>query len=276
MEAGTVPVDVGLSFCTDGTTPDGVFPDGRRDESRCAVVCEVNNDGMETLDVSPLAYIRIKPPPRTSSPTITATPPRRWAHSTLARKPHPPLLSSTTLPAISALSWSNWMSACWDECRVPCSRAWWRWSSVPSSAVTEPRSSSKADRRGVSFFSARGPVLLLLAAEAGFRVCVSASLPPSHPGMSLQPSSPLLKASSPKPLPIHSGPLKPSLGRSGPNAAGRARKKVELSSVRLMMADGGNSEPGDVKEKRALTLDCFCARDAPSSFWSCCAPPRAT
>jgi len=42
------------------------------------------------------------------------------------------------------------------------------------------------------------------------------------------------------------------LGRSGPKAAGRARKKVELSSVRLMMADGGNSEPGEVKNDAAL------------------------
>jgi hypothetical protein len=59
---------------------------------------------------------------------------------------------------------------------------------------------------------------------------------------------------SPKPLPIHSEPLRPSLGRAGPNAAGRARKKVELSSVRLMMAEGGNREPGEAKENRALKL----------------------
>jgi hypothetical protein len=41
------------------------------------------------------------------------------------------------------------------------------------------------------------------------------------------------------------------LGRRGPNAAGLARKKVAFSSVRLMMAEGGKSEEGRLKEKRA-------------------------
>jgi hypothetical protein len=44
------------------------------------------------------------------------------------------------------------------------------------------------------------------------------------------------------------------LGSAGPKAAGRARKKVELSSVKLIIADGGNNELGDVKENRALKL----------------------
>jgi len=43
----------------------------------------------------------------------------------------------------------------------------------------------------------------------------------------------------------------PFEGSSGPNAAGRARKKVELSSVRLMMADGGHSDDGVWNENRA-------------------------
>jgi hypothetical protein len=75
-----------------------------------------------------------------------------------------------------------------------------------------------------------------------------------HPGTSLHPSSPLPMISSLKPPPIHNGPLRPFSGRSGPKAAGRARKNVELSSVRLMIADGGNSEPGDVKEKSGFIL----------------------
>ena len=38
--------------------------------------------------------------------------------------------------------------------------------------------------------------------------------------------------------------LRPSLGSTGPNAAGLARKNVELSSVRLIIADGGKSDAG--------------------------------
>jgi hypothetical protein len=40
-------------------------------------------------------------------------------------------------------------------------------------------------------------------------------------------------------------------GNNGPNAAGRAKKNVELSSVKLMMADGGKREEGALKEKKA-------------------------
>jgi hypothetical protein len=39
-------------------------------------------------------------------------------------------------------------------------------------------------------------------------------------------------------------------GRRGPKAAGRARKKVELSSVKLIIAEGGNREYGAWNEKR--------------------------
>jgi hypothetical protein len=63
--------------------------------------------------------------------------------------------------------------------------------------------------------------------------------------------------SSPKPLPTHKGLLRPDEGSKGPNAAGLAKKNVELSSVRLMMAEGGNSVTGDVKEKRDLSLLCL-------------------
>jgi hypothetical protein len=60
--------------------------------------------------------------------------------------------------------------------------------------------------------------------------------------------------SSPNPLPIHREPLKPPLGSAGPKAAGRARKKVELSSVKLIIADGGNNELGNGEENMALKL----------------------
>jgi hypothetical protein len=45
------------------------------------------------------------------------------------------------------------------------------------------------------------------------------------------------------------------VGKSGPKAAGRAKKKVELSSVRLIIADGGKSDEGMLKEKRACNPD---------------------
>lgn len=44
-------------------------------------------------------------------------------------------------------------------------------------------------------------------------------------------------------------------GKRGPKAAGRAKKKVELSSVRLIIAEGGKSEEGMLKEKRACNPD---------------------
>jgi hypothetical protein len=49
-------------------------------------------------------------------------------------------------------------------------------------------------------------------------------------------------------------------GKGGPNAAGRAGKKVLLSSVRLMAALGGKREKGAVKEKSARKVD-FCGGD---------------
>src|SRR5690242_4513164 len=76
----------------------------------------------------------------------------------------------------------------------------------------------------------------------------------SQLGTSLQPSSPSpspsCKLSSAKPLPIHSWPLSPLLGKGGPKAAGRAGKEVLLSSVRVITAFGGNRERGDEKEKK--------------------------
>lgn len=72
--------------------------------------------------------------------------------------------------------------------------------------------------------------------------------------MSEQPSSPVTPVTapaSPNPLPTHSCPLRPLSGSNGPNAAGLARKKVELSSVRLIIADGGKRDEGILKEKRA-------------------------
>jgi hypothetical protein len=59
-------------------------------------------------------------------------------------------------------------------------------------------------------------------------------------------------ASSPKPLPIHTRPFKPSCGKDGPKAAGRARNAVEFSCVRVMIALGGKREKGAVKEKSEL------------------------
>jgi len=35
----------------------------RSEDSRWAVVCDVKTEGMLTLEVSPLAYMRIRPPP---------------------------------------------------------------------------------------------------------------------------------------------------------------------------------------------------------------------
>jgi len=61
--------------------------------------------------------------------------------------------------------------------------------------------------------------------------------------------------SSPKPLPTQSWPLSPLDGKRGPKAAGLAKKKVELSSVRLMMADGGKREEGVWKENQARKPD---------------------
>jgi len=49
-------------------------------------------------------------------------------------------------------------------------------------------------------------------------------------------------------------------GKGGPNAAGRAGKKVLLSSVKLMAALGGKSEKGAVNEKKARNVD-FCDGD---------------
>ena len=85
------------------------------------------------------------------------------------------------------------------------------------------------------------------------------ALSSAHPGTSEHPSShPAMwrfssfnRASSPKPLPTHSRPLRPLDGRLGPKAAGRAKKKVELSLVRLMTAEGGNREEGVENENRA-------------------------
>lgn len=153
------------------------------------------------LDVSPWAYMRMRPPPRTLSPTMTATAPRLWAQSTFSAKPHSPRFKRTTLPSISALSCND---------------------------------------------------------------CTSVSGPWS---VSLQPSSPLARVSSLKPLPIHSALLRPFVGRPGPKAAGRARKKVELSSVRLMMAEGGKSEPGEVKDSNARKPFCVSDIDVCAS-WS--------
>lgn len=45
------------------------------------------------------------------------------------------------------------------------------------------------------------------------------------------------------------------MGSGGPNAAGRAGKKVLLSSVRLMAALGGNKLKGALKEKRVRKVD---------------------
>jgi hypothetical protein len=52
-------------------------------------------------------------------------------------------------------------------------------------------------------------------------------------------------------MPTHSCPLKPSGANLGPKSAGLARKKVELSSVKLMIADDGKSVEGARKEKKA-------------------------
>jgi hypothetical protein len=65
-------------------------------------------------------------------------------------------------------------------------------------------------------------------------------------------------------------------GRGGPNAAGRARKKVELSSVRLIMAEGGNRDAGDVKEKRAFNLLFFAGGGAERSGVLLLCEPRLT
>ncbi len=98
--------------------------------------------------------------------------------------------------------------------------------------------------------TATGPGLLPAGA------CLAAlidnlSLAPSQPGISLQPNSPSpslsCRVSSVKPLPIHNCPLNPLAASGGPNAAGRAAKKVLLSSVRLMVALGGKSEKGLVE-----------------------------
>lgn len=89
----------------------------------------------------------------------------------------------------------------------------------------------------------------------------SFGFPLSHPGISLHPNSPSpslsCRLSSEKPTPIHSCPLNPLAANGGPNAAGRAGKKVLLSSVRLMEALGGNREKGVVKEKKGRSVD-FC------------------
>lgn len=81
------------------------------------------------------------------------------------------------------------------------------------------------------------------------------------------PSTPSVNPPSPKPLPAHSWPLKPFPGSSGPKAAGRAKKKVELSSVRLMMAEGGNREVGMLKENRACIPEAGLVRVLGVATW---------
>ena len=64
------------------------------------------------------------------------------------------------------------------------------------------------------------------------------------------------------------------MGNKGPKLAGRAKKNVELSSVRLMMAEGGNNEAGDVKEKKAFTLPLVAVVE---ELWTCSScNPKAT
>lgn len=60
-----------------------------------------------------------------------------------------------------------------------------------------------------------------------------------------------------KPLPIHSCPFRPLLGKVGPKAAGLAANEVLLSSAMVMIAFGGKRVNGVEKEKRDLKLD-FC------------------
>lgn len=57
--------------------------------------------------------------------------------------------------------------------------------------------------------------------------------------------------SSPKPDPIHNCPLRPFAGNGGVKSAGLAIKKVVLSSVRLIIAEGGKRKEGVWKAKRA-------------------------
>ena len=147
-----------------------------------------------------------------------------------------------------------------DACRMPeAGCEWCRWSSVPSSCLAALESASLVSRRCSGFGDFplccnRPPTCSLPLELASTDGTSPIPLPSSHPGTSLHPSSPRPMVSSPKPLPIHSAPLNPIGGSEGPKAAGRARKNVELSSVRLIMAEGGKSEPGDVKENRAFNL----------------------
>ncbi|KAH3939325.1 hypothetical protein HBI56_013190 [Parastagonospora nodorum] len=108
---------------------------------------------------------------------------------------------------------------------------------------------------------------LSLVADAGS--CVRRSTWRAQSRLSPQPNSPLPKLSSPKPLPTHSALLSPSAGSVGPKAAGRARKKVELSSVRLIIAEGGKSDPGEVKDSSALKLPCLRVFDCFRNCSSC-------
>ncbi|KND87387.1 hypothetical protein TOPH_08005 [Tolypocladium ophioglossoides CBS 100239] len=86
-----------------------------KDDSKWAVVRAVKTDGTVTLSTSsPCANIWIRGPPFWLSPTMTATAPRRWAHMTFSKKPHPPRIRSTILPCISVASCRDWISA-WDE-----------------------------------------------------------------------------------------------------------------------------------------------------------------
>lgn len=54
-----------------------------------------------------------------------------------------------------------------------------------------------------------------------------------------------------------------------PKSAGRARKKVELSSVRLMIADEGNKLDGVWKEKKARKPLLEMGAEASVIAWSC-------
>lgn len=89
----------------------------------------------------------------------------------------------------------------------------------------------------------------------GFKTAFVYALP-SHPGTSLQPNSPSpspsWNVSSVKPLPTHSSPTRPLVGKGGPKAAGRAAKEVLLSSAIVMMAFGGKSVKGAENEKNDL------------------------
>jgi hypothetical protein len=68
----------------------------------------------------------------------------------------------------------------------------------------------------------------------------------------------------PKPLPTHNCPLRPCDGNIGPKAAGLDRKKVELSSVRLIMAEEGNR--GEWKEKKGEKRDRVLAEGEEGEF----------